>query len=483
VQKSLEDIFIRFGKDIHITNRLVLTAARQSSTDTFALIEGRRPQAMVMTDAIIENVCSGEVLTWILDLYGHTMSINSILLRRIAACVPKDNGPRQLLQRAQPKCHLDLPVPEDVLVELAKRFKKRYVEFFLDTTGNNFHLTPRVVRASMFSSQLDPTQRPNQVLWTFVNRFREKSRLDEDVVAEIFHRYDEDFIRYVCHRRGRTIEITEKIVNVAARNEHHQDIFKYLLSLVASNRILAELPVVELMKQHLRSENDQSRHPYPSTTEDARLEETVSQPEEHNGHETQAHTGTVVSQVTLNSKVTSEDMERIAAEGEEHSRRLRRFLLSIRQSDGNVRVTPEALLQTARRHKSETMRLLLDYSMQDVRSLEASLVAAAQNEEYGDEMAILLLGRLPSDRTIADSSVTQLAGSASSLFMALVLDHFGDCVQVTTRALEGAAANPHGTSALKLLWERAKDGTLVTDKIIESATGNQVRSRDTRVSL
>lgn len=475
--KGLEDIFIRFGNHVHITNRLVLTAARQSSADTLALIEGRRPQEMVITDAIIENVCSGKVLTWILDFYGHKMSINGILLRRIAACVSKDNGPRQLLQRALAKCHLDLPLPEDVLVELAKRFKERYVEFFLDKTGNNFRLTPRVVRASRFSSQLDPTQRPNQVLWTFVNRLKEKNRLEEDVVAEIFHRYDEDFIRYICHRRGRTIEITEKIVNAVARNEHHQEIFKSLLRLVAGNLLLAELPVVRLMKQHLGSDNekftDQPEHLHPSTTiEDTTLDGVMRETKDGNTHETKGQVERVVNQEMLNSKVTSEYMERIAENGEEHSRRLRRFLLSIRQSDGNVRVTPEALLQTARHHKSEIMRLLLDYSVQGVRSLEALLVAAAGNGEYGDEMAILLLSRLPSDLTIADSSVVQLAGSASPLFLALVLDHFGDCVQITTRALEGAAANPHGTSALKLLWERTKHGALVTDKMIESAAGN-----------
>lgn len=475
--KPLEDIFIRFGTDCQVTNHLVLTAARQSSADTLALIEGRRPQEMVMTDAIIENVGTGEVLAWILDVYGHTMPINGILLRRIAACVSKDNGPRKLLQRALAKCHLDLPLPEDVLVELAKRFKKRYVEFFLDKTGNNFHLTPRVVRASRFSSQLDPTQMPNQVLWTFVNRLRMKSRLEENAIAEIFHLYDEDFIRYICHRRGRTIKITEKIVNAVARNKHHQEILESLLSMVANNLLLAELPIVELMKQYLGNGNEkftnQPEHPHSSTTEDAVLDGAVLDTKDRSCHEIQARGGRVVKLEMLNSMVTSEYLERVAADGEDHSRYLRRFLLSIRKSDGNVRVTSKALLQTARHHKIETLRLLLDYSTQDAPSLEALLVAAAQNRAYGDEMAILLLGRLPSDWTIVDSSVAQLVGSASPLFVALVLDHFGDCIQITTRALEGAAVNPHGTSALKLLWERAGDGALVTDKMVESAAGNQ----------
>lgn len=484
--ETFEYLLNELGDDNQLTHIVVEAAASATLPQVLSIIKHKRPQDLAITDNLIMAIGHSEVLVWLVDSFGSALPINSRLLRSIKSVDLKKKRTRAgLLRHALDKCRLEVPIPEDTLVELALLFDENGVDLFLDRVGGCSRLTKRIVKASA-ASEL----RLYQVLWSFLSRLKDDTVLDEDAVIEVAKRYDEDVMAYLFHRWGETLTITENIIQAVSSNvKHAKGITTLLLDRADKGLLSVERKLIEthldahiqvgidtrvLNREVLSALNKRGdimvlTSLFDQLGDEAQVTEEIMV--KAAGRSDPDVQRAILARVLENIEITGAIVEAASHSGDKGFRFLKRCLFKIYQSHGTIPVTDEALFQAARWLDSNVMRLILDLSGKKVHDLRSLFEAASQNKEHCEPMVELLLTRA-SPSQITDEEVTQLATSISADLMLTVLARLKSSISISDQATERAAVNQYGPSVVKLFFSHRRSDVVVTAKMIEAAVAS-----------
>ncbi|KAI4154500.1 MAG: hypothetical protein LQ340_001657 [Diploschistes diacapsis] len=172
-----------------------------------------------------------------------------------------------------------------------------------------------------------------------------------------------------------------------------------------------------------------------------------------------------------------------AAGNNESGKDVMTLLLDRRGAD--VQITKEVVVAAAENfwNAKDVMTLLLDRRGADVQITEKVVVAAAGNYWNAKDVMILLLDRRGADVQITEKVVVAAAGNSKDS-MTLLLDRRGADVQITEKVVVAAAGNHEsGRAIMALLLDRRGADVQITEKVEVAAAGSWGSGKDVMTLL
>lgn len=522
-RKVFEFLFEYFGDRLPITSWVVESAAAAKRPTSLMDIQRYRPRALVLTDRVIGRAGTPAVLKWLLNFGGGRIQLACRLLWRLCWFGRNDRGftMRPLLQRIVTECRLDnRTATEEILVILAQGFEDEEVRLVLDRVVGSLCITGKIVRNILRNMEDHiSTWRKVQRLWLFFERIPPGVSLGEDVMVALAEDCDSDLMAHVFdyyYWDGRLV-ITDRVIEAATRNKHTLAMMKLLLnhawadqSTTGTSKVVAA--VAKYLSCNRRQgtvnqlllraghgglgadnanietvvmrglENDWASVAEILTTPTSHALQDPPRPQEEVVTKTltfgkQRSEHPMFNGITGNLEITGAIIEAAVATKDDNYdvSRLRRLLGLMSESHGTLRVTSEALYQSARVLDAHVMSQLLE-GMQDdsMPDLELILKGAAQNDRSGEQIATLLLERVIDDR-ITDGVMARVAEFFSVALMKRVLERVGGPdAALSSRVMDAAAGSIHGDAMLRMLCssQRPKNSVQVTASMVEKAAGS-----------
>lgn len=522
-RNAFESLFEYFRDRLPITSWVVESAAAAKLPTSLMDIQRYRPRALVLTDRVIERAGTPAVLEWLLSFHGGRIQLTCRLLWRLCWFWRNDRGftMRPLLQRIVTECRLDNRTPtEEMLVILAQGgFEHEKARLVLDRVGSSLCITGKIVRNILRNMKDDiGTWRKAQRLWLFFERLPGVS-LGEDVMVALAEDCHSDLMAHVFdyyYWDGRLV-ITDRVIEAATRNKHALAMMKLLLnhawadqSTTGTSKIVAAVAkylscsrrqdMVNrlLLRAGYRGlgadnanvetvvmrglENDWASVAKILTTPTSHALQDRPRPQEEVVIESLTSNKprsaqSVFDGITGNLEITGAIIEAAVAERDDGRgvNRLRRLLGLMSESHGTLRVTTEALYQSAGVFDAHVISHLLEGMRDDnMPDLEPVLEGAAQNDRSGEQIATLLLERVIDDR-ITDGVMARVAEFFSVALMKRVLERVGGPnAALSSRVMDAAAGSIHGDAMLRMLcsFQRPQNSVQMTASMVEKAAGS-----------
>ncbi|KAK1654096.1 heterokaryon incompatibility protein-domain-containing protein [Colletotrichum phormii] len=399
-------------------------------------IAGIQARILNYSAAALEKVVFSGVDVKAVDDYVRRENSMVWLTEDIVQILTKDySGGKvmELLIREQ----ANMVVTERLVKFIARNFGSDCLRLLLDRRYREVVITEKIIEAAAGNRKSGA-----QIIELLLDG-RTIIDVTESFLVALFSNFNSNCLKLLLDRRGGEVNITDKVVEAAARNrESGAQIIELLL-----DRRGGEVNITDKVVEDATRNRESG----------AQIIELLL---DRRGGEVNI-TDKIVEDATRNRESGAQIIE-----------------LLLDRRGGEVNITDKVVEDATRNRESgaQIIELLLDRRGREVNITNRVVIAAAENWESGAQIIELLLDRRGGEVNITDKVVEAAARNRESgaQIIELLLDRRGGEVNITDKIVEDATRNRESSAQIiNLLLDRRGGNVNITDKIVEAATRNR----------
>ncbi|KAB8216359.1 hypothetical protein BDV33DRAFT_207422 [Aspergillus novoparasiticus] len=454
--KIMQLLLHRYGDQIQITEEVLKAAASNENSENMAMLCHTFGNKIAITEGVLQsasyNTFSGaKIINLLLNIYGNKIHVTEGALK---AAINNSCDGLEILHLFLARHSSQVQITEGVLRAAAEnsRAGAQIMPLLLEKCGDQIQITEDV---------LIPAATRLEIMRIICEKCADRMQITEGVLKSATIR--PSIIALLCVKFSDQVKITEGVLKAAAENYFYgAEVIDFLLNRYGDQ--------IQLTGEVLRSAASNSRDGV----------EIMLLFLNHYGHQIQTTENVFRCMLAIGARKPN-------------------FMALLRSKfGGHIQITEGILLAAAKDadNGAEVISFLLSRYGDTIQITEKVLKAATRNTYYGTKIIHLLLDKY-GDKVQVTEGVLQAVveishdNSKPSLMerfrlfrhaeephsgievLGLLLDRYGDQIQVTERVLKSAVANTSmGVEVLNLLLDRYSDQIQVTEEVLKSAAAN-----------